>query len=71
MMTRLSFQPRIPSETASTRKPTESLLQRSYHRFRSDKTINKTKKGFWLAFGVWLRERAELENNGLRECPQP
>ncbi len=55
----------------STRIPSEKLLRRNQLRhfykqamkgFLSDKTLNKSKKGFGLPFGVWLKERPELRN---------
>lgn len=52
---------RIPSETLLPGNQLRAFYKEATTGFLSDKTINKTKKGFGLPFGVWLRERAELK----------
>ncbi|PID43535.1 MAG: asparagine synthase [Proteobacteria bacterium] len=53
---------RIPSETLLPGNRLRHFYKEAMRGFLSDKTLNKSKKGFGLPFGVWLKERPELRN---------
>jgi len=58
----LELATKVPSETLLPGNDLRKFYKDATTGFLSDKTINKSKKGFGLPFGVWLREHENLRN---------
>jgi asparagine synthase (glutamine-hydrolysing) len=63
----LEFSCKVPAEVKLPGNQLRDFFKKSVEGFLPDKTLTKSKHGFGLPFGVWMKENAELKSLTL-EC---